>query len=70
MLLTHGGDDALNERNGKGVVWDAFVGGRDTQVTGTAWVLGHLVQNPNLKQKTAIGNRHRGWEGSTEGDRV
>ncbi|KAG0628580.1 hypothetical protein M758_1G037100 [Ceratodon purpureus] len=52
VLLSHeekSGDGAtLNELNIRGVVWDAFAGGTDTQVAATEWAMAHLIQSPDL----------------------
>lgn len=49
VLLTHqerGGD--VTEGNIRGVVWDAFAGGTDTQLTVMEWVMAHLLKDPGM----------------------
>ncbi|KAG0575997.1 hypothetical protein KC19_5G047200 [Ceratodon purpureus] len=48
VLLTHqekGGDVPVTEGNIRGVVWDAFAGGTDTQLTVMEWVMAHLLKD-------------------------
>jgi len=54
ILLTQeakGGDPAVTEGNIRGVVWDAFAGGTDTQITIMEWAMAHLVKEPEVMEK-------------------
>lgn len=51
VLLTHqekGSEVPVTEQNIRGVIWDAFAGGTDTQLTVMEWVMAHLLKDAGL----------------------
>nr|AHI15942.1 flavonoid 3',5'-hydroxylase [Pohlia nutans] len=54
VLLTQqekGGDVPVTEGNIRGVVWDGFAGGTDTQLAAMEWVMAHLLNDPGAMEK-------------------
>lgn len=49
VLLTHQEKGEINEGNLRGVVWDAFAGGTDTQITTVEWAMAHIVADPRIQ---------------------
>lgn len=48
VLLTSQERGEITEGNIRGVVWDAFAGGSDTQITTIEWAMGHIIADPQI----------------------
>lgn len=50
VLLTNQEKGEITEGNIRGVVWDAFAGGTDTQITTIEWAMAHIVADPKIAE--------------------
>lgn len=48
VLLTNQERGEITEGNLRGVVWDAFAAGTDTQITTIEWAMAHIVHDPQI----------------------
>ncbi|KAG0628793.1 hypothetical protein M758_1G053500 [Ceratodon purpureus] len=48
VLLTNQEKGEITDLNIRGVVWDAFAGGTDTQIVTVEWAMAHIIADPKI----------------------